>query len=93
MDKQTVIALSLPVLKKYHIKRAGLFGSIARGTATATSDVDLLIDPPDQFSLFDLAGLKIDLEDILQRSVDVVEYGSIKPILKESILRHEHPIF
>ncbi len=92
MDIQTVIALSLPVLKKYRIKKAGLFGSVVRGTATATSDVDFLVDPPDQFSLFDLAGLKVDLEDILNRPVDVVEYRSIKPILKDSILQHEHPI-
>ena len=92
MDIQTVTQNSLPILKKYGVKRAALFGSLVRGTATSTSDIDFLIEPPEHFSLMDLAGLKVDLEDANNRSVDVVEYDRIKPLLKDAILRYEHPI-
>lgn len=92
MDTQTIIDRSIPVLKKYGVKRAALFGSVVRGTAKPTSDIDMLIDPPDHFSLMDLAGLKVDLEDANGRPVDVVEYAMIKPLLRDSILKYEHPI-
>lgn len=92
MDIQSISDRSLPILKKYRIKKAALFGSVVRGRATTTSDIDVLIDPPAEFSLFDLAGLKVDLEDVLDHPVDVVEYESIKPILKDAILKYEYPI-
>jgi len=90
-DVDSIIKMSKPILQKYRVRKAALFGSIVRGDATPTSDVDMLIDPPARFSLFDLAGLKVDLEDILRRPVDVVEYESIKPLIKDSILKYEHP--
>jgi len=90
-DIHAIIKASKPILRRYNVKRAALFGSVVRGDITPTSDIDMLIDPPERFSLFDLAGLKVDLEDKLQRPVDVVEYESIKPLIKTSILTHEHP--
>lgn len=92
MDIQTITNTSVPILKKYNITKAALFGSIVRGTSTATSDIDFLIEPPKQFSLMDLAGLKVDLEEACNRPVDVVEYAMIKPILRDSILKYEYPI-
>lgn len=92
MDIQNISHISLPILKKYRIKKAALFGSVVRRKTTSTSDIDILIDPPAEFSLFDLAGLKVDLEEALAGPVDVVEYESIKPILKDSIHKYAHPI-
>jgi uncharacterized protein len=88
---QMITSASTPILQRYKVKKAALFGSIVRGDATPSSDIDMLIDPPDRFSLFDLAGLKIDLEETLNRSVDVVEYRSIKPLMKDSVLKYEYP--
>jgi hypothetical protein len=90
-DMHTIIRASKPILKRYNIKKAALFGSVVRGDATPTSDIDMLIDPPARFSLFDRAGLTVDLEETLHRPVDVVEYGSIKPLIRDSILKHEYP--
>jgi hypothetical protein len=90
-DIHSIVRTSLPILKRYHIKKAALFGSIVRGDNTPTSDIDMLIDPPAQFSLFDRAGLQIDLEEILARPVDVVEYDAIKPLMRDSILKYEYP--
>jgi uncharacterized protein len=82
-------ALAVPLLKKYGVKRAGIFGSMARGDAKRTSDLDLLIDLKQGATLFDMAGLKVDLEDAIGRTVDLVEYGMIKPELRAKILSEE----
>lgn len=52
-----------------------IFGSIARGEATEDSDVDFLVEMEPGRSLLDLAGLQLDLEDLLQRRVDVSHPG------------------
>ena len=84
--------LVLPVLHQHGITRAGIFGSYARGEATPESDVDILIELDRQASLLDFIGIKLELEDVLGRSVDLVEYAAIKPRLRDRILREEVPI-
>ena len=83
----------IPLLKEYGVIRAALFGSLVRGEETDESDVDVLVDLPEKASLLDLAGLKIDLEELLGRKVDVITYDSIHPLLKDYILGEEVPIF
>lgn len=86
MDLEGIKTKILPVLKRAGIKRSSIFGSYAKGEEGKKSDVDILIDMPSNKSLLDFAGLKIKLEEILKRKVDLVEYSSIKPLLKKSIL-------
>jgi uncharacterized protein len=74
------------ITRSYGAENVRIFGSFARGEQRKTSDIDLLVDLPDGMSLMDLSGLKIDLEDALQRKVDVVPARSIKPALRERIL-------
>ena len=64
-----------------------LFGSVARDEASDTSDLDLFIDydPTRKFSLVDLAGIKIYLEDELSTEVDVTTRNSLHPRLKNKI--------
>ena len=84
---------ALPVLRRYDLKKAGIFGSIARGELREDSDVDILVEiESDDFSLLDFVGIKLELEDALGRKVDLVEYDTIKPLLKERILAEEVPI-
>lgn len=90
-DIDSIIKISKPILQKYRVQKAALFGSVVRGDATPTSDIDMLIDPPERFSLFDFAGLTVDLEETLHRPIDVVEYQSIKPLMRDSILKYEYP--
>ena len=82
----------LPVLRRHGIKRAGIFGSVARGEATPESDVDVLVELDRQASLLDFIGVKLDLEDALGRRVDLVEYAAVKPRLRDRILREEVPV-
>lgn len=56
-----------------------VFGSVARGDDTDTSDIDLLVDLDDGVSLVTLAGLRRQLSDLLKVDVDVVPAGSLKP--------------
>ncbi len=82
-----------PVLKKYDLIKAGVFGSIVRGELKKDSDVDILVEiGKDDLSLLDFVGIKLELEDALGRKVDLVEYDTIKPLLKERILAEEVPI-
>ncbi len=53
-------------LKRNDVKKAALFGSIIRGEMNENSDIDLLIEYELKKSLMDLAGLKLELEDILK---------------------------
>lgn len=80
----------LPILKRHAVKRASIFGSYARGTAKARSDVDFLIEyKGTDKSLFDLVDLKLDLEETLERKVDVVTYNSIYWRLRDQILAEQ----
>lgn len=80
---------AFPILKQAQVKRAALFGSYARGDETETSDIDILVDLADKSTLIDLIGLQQDLEETLQKKVDVVEYAGIKPRIKESIMQQQ----
>jgi uncharacterized protein len=82
----------VPILKETGVTRAAIFGSVARGEETNTSDVDILVDLPGDMSLFDAVDLEYKLEETIQRKVDLVDYESIKPRLKPHILRDQIPI-
>lgn len=82
----------LRVTREYGVSNVRIFGSFARGEQRKTSDIDLLVDLPDGMTLFDLSGLKIDLEEALKRKVDVVPARSIKPALRENILADARPL-
>ncbi len=82
----------LPLLERYGVRRASLFGSVARAEDSPDSDIDILVELPDSASLLELAGLKIELEEALHRQVDVLTYDSLHPLLRDSILSEQEPI-
>jgi uncharacterized protein len=84
--------LAVPILQRYGVKRAGLFGSWARGDMTGSSDIDILVETGENMSLFEFVHLKHELEDALERKIDLVEYQTIKPRLKPILLREEFAI-
>ncbi|MBU3924206.1 MAG: nucleotidyltransferase family protein [Nanoarchaeota archaeon] len=79
----------LPILKREKVSRAGIFGSCARGECGKNSDVDILVQLPRSFDLFDLVRIKRTLEKALGRDVDLVEYCVIKKQIKKQILGEE----
>jgi len=68
-----------PIAKKYNIPAVYVFGSYARGEATEDSDLDILIQDKGSTikSLFDLGGLHNELNEALQKNVDIVEEGAL----------------
>ncbi len=82
----------LPILERYGVSKAALFGSIVTDQMRPDSDIDILVQIDSDISLLDFVGLKIELEQALKRNVDVVEYDTIKPFLRETILKEQEII-
>lgn len=66
-----------------------VFGSVARGEDQPNSDLDLLVQPPNDADLFDLQRLEDTFEAIIGRKVDVVSYRGLDPRLDSDILREK----
>jgi predicted nucleotidyltransferase len=92
MKLEEVRSRILPILKRYGIRRASVFGSFARGEEREDSDIDILVEFEEGKSLLDLVGLKMDLEEALGRKVDVLTYKSLHPLLKDRILQEQTTI-
>ncbi|MBL7078199.1 nucleotidyltransferase family protein [Candidatus Shapirobacteria bacterium] len=93
MTIQDISAKIIPTLKSQGVVKAAIFGSCARGDTKKSSDIDLLIEYGERKSLLDLVGLKLDLEDMLKRRVDLLTYGCIHPLLKDIILKEQEIIY
>jgi len=76
------------VLKKNNIKKAGIFGSYISGDQKKQSDVDILVEPPKGIG-FGFMKIQFELEDKLNKKVDLVSYNSLSPYLKNKILKQE----
>jgi uncharacterized protein len=74
-------------LKKFGIHSLSVFGSVARDQANPDSDVDILVDFERPVGLFEFARLKMYLEDVLERPVDLVTPDALRQELREDILR------
>lgn len=79
----------LPILKRHGVKKAGLFGSVVREDFSKESDIDILVEIDKDISLLDFVGLKLEIEETLGKKVDLVEYSTIKPPLRDNILKEE----
>ena len=80
---------AVPILKKHGVLKAGIFGSYATGKTKKNSDVDILVEIKKDISLLDFIGIQLELEKVLNKKVDLVEYQTIKSIIKERILNEE----
>lgn len=81
--RQRIVQLA----EQFGARNVRLFGSAARGDDDAESDVDLLVELQPDRSLMDLAGLKLALEELLGRPVDVVTEVGLRDRLRERVLR------
>jgi len=91
MNKEKIkkkISTQLPFLKKrYHVKRIGIFGSVVRGEQKEESDIDIVVELESPIGFFEFIRMEIFLSKILQKKVDLVSKGAIKPIIKDEILK------
>jgi hypothetical protein len=87
-QREQILALAA----KYGAFNIRVFGSVARGEAKPDSDVDFLVDMEDGRSLFDLGGLLYDLQNLLQRKVDVVTEAGLHWYIKDRIIKEAKPL-
>ena len=77
----------LRTASKYGAYNVRVFGSVARGEADSKSDIDLLVNMEPERSLFDLGGLLMDLQDLLNCNVDVVTEDGLRDRIRERVLK------
>lgn len=76
-----------PGLRARGIRRAAVFGSVARGKERSDSDIDILveIDPNVPLSVFEYAGLKEFVAGFFDGPVDVIAEDGLKPFVRPSV--------
>jgi predicted nucleotidyltransferase len=82
----------LRIAAKHGVRNIRVFGSVVRGEATDSSDIDLLIEVKGPTPPWFPGGLVADLEDLLGRNVDVVEPDAIREGMRRRILEEAVPL-
>ena len=82
----------LEIAKRHGVKRIRVFGSVARGQAQPTSDVDFLVDVGPNPSPWFPGGLVVDLEDLLGRPVQVVTERALNNLIRDRVLAEAVPL-
>lgn len=80
-------AKTAPIFRRYGVLRAGVFGSVARGEAKKTSDIDFYVIYPEGITLFDIGGLNYELEKKLGKKIDLTDSEMLKERIKPYILK------
>lgn len=76
-----------PLLKKYDVEYAGVFGSVARGEDTIASDIDLLVKFQQPLGMFTFIHLENELTRVLDKKVDLATEQSLHRLIKKNVLR------
>jgi predicted nucleotidyltransferase len=82
----------LRIATKHGARNVRVFGSMARGENSPTSDIDLLVDMDPDRSLMDLGGLLMDLQAMLDTRVDVATEKMLRPKIRERAMRDAVPL-
>ncbi len=89
MEIEQIKTQVVPILRRHRIAKAGMFGSVVTGNDDDQSDIDIHVQLGSKMGLSEFVGIKHELEDVLRKKVDLVEYRAIKPALKDHILSEE----
>jgi predicted nucleotidyltransferase len=73
--------------RRFGVSQIRVFGSVARGTATEKSDIDLLVHVEPRRSLLDIIGFEQEVAELLGVKVDVVTERALHHLLEDSIRR------
>lgn len=80
------------VVEQHRAKNVRVFGSVVNGEDTENSDLDLLVDPTEKTTLFDIAKIQIQLQKLLRISVDVLTPKEIPEKYRSKILSRAIPV-
>ncbi len=80
------------IVESRHARNPRVFGSVLRGDDTEGSDLDLLVDPMPETSLFDLNAISNALERLLGVPVDVLTPNALPPKFRDQVLTEAKPV-
>lgn len=80
------------VVESYHAHNPRVFGSVLHGDDTDESDLDILIDPTGETSLFDLGAIQHELKVLLGVPVDIVTPNALPRRSRDQVLSEARPI-
>ena len=80
------------IVEAHRAQNALLFGSVLHGDDSATSDLDVLVDPLPGATLFDLGTIQVELEEVLGIPVDVLTPGDLPVKFRAKVLEETVPI-
>lgn len=89
---QTHRAAIRRVIERHRARNARVFGSTARGEDSDQSDLDLLIDPTPETTLFDIGAIRYELRELLGVSVDVLTPKSLPDHIRATVLAEAQPV-
>jgi predicted nucleotidyltransferase len=80
------------VLAAHRTRNARVFGSVARGDDTEASDLDILVDPTPETTLFDIGAVRHELNKLLGVRVDVLTPNALPPKVLAAVLASARPL-
>ena len=80
------------VVESHHARNARVFGSVLHGEDTDNSDLDILIDPTPDTTLFDIGAIRHELSKLLEVSVDVLTPNALPDSFRAKILAEARPV-
>lgn len=80
------------IVEQHHATNARVFGSVVQGEDTEDSDLDLLVDPTPQTTLFDIAKIQNQLQKLLNISVDVLTPRGLPKRFRDRVLHEAVPV-
>lgn len=76
----------MEISRQFAVENLRIFGSVAKGIDTENSDLDILVDTTGKTTMFDLCGLKMELEALLGIKVDVLTPRSLPEKFRHQVL-------
>jgi uncharacterized protein len=80
------------VVESHRARNARVFGSVLRGQDTDSSDLDILVDPTSETTLFDISAIRVELRKMLGVPVDVLTPNGLPDKFRATVLSEARPI-
>jgi hypothetical protein len=80
------------IVERHNARNARVFGSVLHGEDTEESDLDILVDPTEETTLFDLGAIQVELVELLGIEVDLLTPASLPDRWKERVLSEARAI-
>lgn len=80
------------IILNHRVTNARVFGSVSRGEDTENSDLDILVDPCKETTLFDIAAIRYELSELLGISVDVLTPKALPAKYRDRIIKEAIPL-